>query len=478
LILGTFVGFGVEGIGARPNVREIKGSIANKIRASSSLALILISLLCLNWVAFKKDMVIDLSYLKLTKASESTKNLVSKLQSPLIIGASFSKSSTVLPYLKEYFEGLDSKNLQIDYFDKDFSPTMAEKYFISDNGDVVLAWEGKQTRFQIGDNIDTAKKNLRVLDSLFREQLIKVTSVKTAIYFTVNHGELTWAKGTSGGVDKLGLMETALLKQNVSLRPIDNLYLGVPADAKVVAIMGPSTAFNDVEIDALREFVEKGGRVLVALGKNTDDRLLNFLGDFNIQYNDTTLVHDEKFLSSNKEKSDRAYLVTTNFVNHPILKSFNRVLPKASLLLYQSGSFDLERKNNLWSSLGIVYSERGGFRDANSNFEADPDEKRATFPVYAVAESNTNGRLIAIANAAMFSDALIRNEGNKLLLLDTINWLTGKTEFSGTTGTEEDVLIRHDNQKDLAIFHGSIYLIPSLLIAVGFFVNRKLRNAA
>ena len=66
-----------------------------------------------------------------------------------------------------------------------------------------------------------------------------------------------------------------------------------------------------------------------------------------------------------------------------------------------------------------------------------------------------------------FSDAVFGNEANVMLFVDAIRWLGGEESFTGAISTTEDVKIEHTKQKDLVLFYGTIFVVPSLVLGAG-----------
>ena len=51
-----------------------------------------------------------------------------------------------------------------------------------------------------------------------------------------------------------------------------------------------------------------------------------------------------------------------------------------------------------------------------------------------------------------------------MLFIDAIRWLGGEESFTGAISTTEDVKIEHTKQKDLVLFYGTIFVVPSLVL--------------
>ena len=104
LILGSFYAIGVElgvsssGFGELADPQRVKRQGATWLR----IGMLVGTLVCLNYVAVKKNQAHDLSYLKTTLPGESTEALVSTSSKPVSIGAFFTRDSDVGPLVREY----------------------------------------------------------------------------------------------------------------------------------------------------------------------------------------------------------------------------------------------------------------------------------------------------------------------------------------------------------------------------------------
>lgn len=486
IVLGAFVGFGVEAAALRTEAFDGQDSISRRWRSSLSLGLLFIGLLGINYAANQRDISFDLSYLKTSRAGEASKKIVERLGKPVRVGIFFSKESEVLPLVREYFQSFPSGQLSLEYYDKDFNPTQAEEFRVARNGQIVLMEGETRQRFDIGDRMEEAKRNLRSLDSIFQKALLQLTSEPSIIYFTSTHGEMLWESG--GSLRTMALFEGMLRGQNFRARRLTALFQDVPPEAKILGIIGPTTGFTSQETEALSRYLARGGRLLLALdidkgerlsgALNTDDELPRFLDRIGLHYVTAPVAHDERFVTNSRQKSDRYFIYSNNFADHPATATLKANSDRLSMMSFRSGSWDVAPLAKDWSFTPLVRSITGSFRDANANLDADPSEKRDHYPLVVAGESASKAKVVVFADASVFSDTLMKVTGNQFAALDTMRWLSDRSEQAGAIESEEDVLIRHENSRDLLVFHGSIYFIPLLVLGFGLYVNRRKRRQA
>ncbi len=484
VIVGAFVALGIELPALRSLTFDGQKAVQRRLHSSLSLGLIFIGLLCLNYAANKKDIIFDMSYLKASKSGEASKKIVGHLNNPIRVGVFYSRESEVLPLVREYFQSLPPSQLKFEYYDKDFNPMQAEEFRIARNGQIVLMDGERRQRFETGDRMDEARRNLRTLDSAFQKALLQLTSEPSIIYFTATHGEMLWESGSP--LRTMATFEALLRSQNYRARRLTTLFQDVPAETKILAIMGPETGFAVEEMTALQRYIDRGGRILLALdidqsdqlpgSINADDELPKFLLRNGLRYDPTPLAHDERFVTNSRQKSDRYFIYSNNFVDHPAISTLKANSDRLSLMSFRSGSWALLAKPLDWAFKAIVLSISGSFLDTNRNFEADEAEARGNYPLVVAGETKAKAKLVAFADASIFSDTLMKVASNQLAAMDAVRWLSDRSEQAGSTESEEDVLIRHENSRELLLFHGSIYLIPLLVLLAGWYFNRRPRS--
>lgn len=483
LILGlSFVwGVGIELIASRK--RQYSGDDVNaRSKASLSLGFLLVTLISLNFVAKKTDLSFDASYLKTSQAGAASRASVARLKEPVRVGLFFSRESDVLPYIRDYFESFDKLPLKVEIFDKDINPTQAEEFRVARNGQIVLMLGEKRQRFEIGDKLDEAKRNLKTLDASFLKALLQLTSVPTTIYFTSTHGEMLWESGTP--VRSMAIFEEMLRGLNYRARRLTSLFQDVPPEAKVVGIIGPSSDFTDDEIKTLDRYLQGGGRLFIALDIDSQNEsgarsgqptLIQYLASLGIRYNTSAVAHDQKFVTLARDKSDRTFLYSNVFANHPSVATASLSPERMTFMSHRTGSFDLLPASD-WKSLAVVQSMNGSFRDANGNFDPDPNEKKASFPLVVAAESAKGARLVVYGDATSLSNTLMKVAANQLVAIDAMRWLSDRTEDAGAVANEEDVLIRQEKSRETLVFYGSIFLLPFFVLLAGFVVMRRTKS--
>ena len=139
------------------------------------------------------------------------------------------------------------------------------------------------------------------------------------LYALTGHGEpeVSDLETASG----FGAFAAALKDDNVELRP---LFLAtaptVPDDAAAVVLAGPVKPLIPHELEALRAYLSRGGRLLAMVNPGTEPGLGSLLADYRLALNDDMIVDQEEvaFLGARLGLDP----ILEDFPPHPITKGF------------------------------------------------------------------------------------------------------------------------------------------------------------
>lgn len=114
----------------------------------------------------------------------------------------------------------------------------------------------------------------------------------------------------------LGALKS-VLEQNegVEIRRLKTTGVrNIPLDCDVLMILGPSEPYTESEVALLRDYLERGGGLIVALQPRVKTGLEEFLLDYGVRVGDNTVLDPENYMAG-----DPKYLVVRDFsANHPL----------------------------------------------------------------------------------------------------------------------------------------------------------------
>src|SRR5438094_5932156 len=220
--------------------------------AAASVLVVLGILIAINYIGSKQNKRWDLTTSKQFSLSDQTRNVLSRLDSPMEVLV-FYKPDDLQSWhdrMREYEYA--SKKVTSQYIDPDKKPALARQNQIQQYNTVVFNYKGRTERVTSNSEQDLTNGIIKV-----------VTGKQRKVYFTQGHGE---RDATSQERDGYGGIGTALGRENYTVDKAVLAQTGaVPDDAAVVVVAGPKIDFFPAEIDALKKYLEKAGKLLLEL---------------------------------------------------------------------------------------------------------------------------------------------------------------------------------------------------------------------
>jgi hypothetical protein len=422
-----------------PESRRVRSAAT----AGLTLGLALVYGAFLVYAASGVKLDVDFSYFKTSRPSESTKQLAKSLSDPVRVVAFFPQVSEVRHEVARYLNELKASapKLQVDVQDRLLAPKLARELRATQDGAIVLSRGTTTQTIQIGTELDKAKAKLKTLDRDFQEQLTKIAKSRRTAYFTVGHGELNdsgKASGADGLVRSATVVRTLLQRQNYLVKDLglaQGLGREIPGDADVVMVLGPTEPFLTEEVAALRAYLERGGKLFLALDADafsTRDiqavveaahaspsaepsatppaapapaasasasaassaapaapppksigALNDLAGLVGLSFNADVLANEKQHVTARNDASDRTWIVTQNFSSHTSVSTLGRSATRSPVVLVGAGS--LEKSSGASTQIDFAMrAPAGTFGDRNRNFAFDRDgEKQTTYNVAA-----------------------------------------------------------------------------------------------
>jgi hypothetical protein len=464
------------------------------LRAALGISLALVFVFSANYVASERNVKKDFSYFRMARADEATKKIVEALDAPVQVYLFFPPANEVKEEVESYFSDLTrlSKHLQVVNYDHALHPAKARELNVSGNGVIVLARDTLKDQIGLPLELERARSQLRVLDQEVNKRLLSVTRKPRVAYFTQGHEERGF--DPSGDTDRRGTIKN--LKAIVTDQGFEPRELGlaqglgtdVPQDATVVLIIGPRKPFSSEEIGALTRYLDRHGRLFIALDPDADVTLAELLGPLGLKFTPVTLAHDTLYARSGYNDADRINLVSASFSSHVSVSTIGRLRGRAPVVMPGAGYLDKDDKD----AIGIVnvdftvHADHGTFADKNRDFQNQPDDEPRKAYELAAAVNRRNAsallpeeeaRAVVVADSDAFTDGLVSMfPGNAYLFLDALRWLGGEERFTGTISSEEDIPISHTRKQDIVWFYSTIFAAPALVLGLGFVMTRRGRR--
>ncbi|MCC7537190.1 MAG: Gldg family protein [Deltaproteobacteria bacterium] len=464
--------------------------------AGLTLALALVFLSAVNYVAFKRDEKWDLSYFKTTRPSDATLQMVRGLGQPIRIVLFWPEVNEVLAQVRPYFQELAAaagSKLTIDVRDHALAPELARRHQVRANGQVLLLrGEGESAqseRFDVGTDLEGARSNLRTLDGRFQRAFNKLARPARNLYLTAGHGERSnvGQAGDPTGA-RTSMLAELLRRNNIETQPLgmaQGLANRVPDNARAVAILGPRERFIEEENRALLDYVRGGGRLVVMVDPEADHGLESLLRGLGVRTMPGTLCSETNHVRREHTPGDVAFVYSNKFSVHPTVTAASRNASEVASIFVRGGAIERHPElSQIQPTPRIAFPLRSDddfWRDLNGNFRRDDDEPRQTLNMIAAVTvprsgSGEEGRAVVVGDGDFVTDQVIRNYGNALVFADVLQWLLGEERITASTTTEEDIPIEHSRGEDKLWFYGTTFAAPLPLLALAWWVAGRSRR--
>jgi ABC-type uncharacterized transport system involved in gliding motility auxiliary subunit len=273
---------------------------------------------------------------------------------------------------------------------------------------------------------------------------------------------------------------------------VDKLVLaqqnGVPADADVVVIAGPRTDLLAGEIDALKTYLAKGGKLLVMLDpviKAEDGQpvlLEGLLKDWGIEAGNDVVVDASGM--GRLIGADASIPVAANYPPHPITDGFNLLTayPLTRSMTPIEGGVNGHTAQPLVQTSKASWGETdlksllAGHPEQGSGDKAGPVTLAAAVsatPANPPATTDkdkkpTETRLVAFGDSDFAANGFLGVQGNRDLFLNTINWLAQQENLISIRPHDpEDRRITLTADQERRIFYLTVLIVPGLILLAG-----------
>jgi len=436
-------------------------------------------LAAINFLANRYTKSWDSTSNKQYSLADQTKKVVGGLKNDVTIN--YFDKATQFPQARDLLDRYSalSPKLKVNYYDPDKKPQIAKAAGVRSYGTIQV---------ESGTKKEEAK-------SLSEEEITGaiIRSLKTGernACFVTGSGERSLDDtGRSG----YSAVKDALERNNIKTRTVNLLTSGakptpeaagappaagkiaVPADCSVLVVAGPQHDYVQPETDAIKAFVEGGGKGLFMLdpplnmsSSQTEDivTLEAVLAGWGVTVN-KDLALDTSGIGQIFNLGPEVPLVTT-YESHPIVNQMKDVataFPLSRTLDVKNG--DKTTVEKLFTTSDNSYATT----DLKSgSIRIDPKKDRKGPLTLGAAGKYTGppeGRFVVVGSSLWPANNFIRFNGNRDLLLNMMNWLTADEDLiSIRPKAPEDRPLNISGQKLNSIFWLSVVIFP--LAVVGF----------
>lgn len=455
--------------------------------AAASILVVVGILMAINYLANRHNQRWDLTAAKQFSLSDQTKKVLQGLQKPVHVRV-FDRSDGFPRFRERLDDNQDaSKQVTVEYLDMERRPALANQFSVQTPGTVVLEYDGRTERVTSDGEQELTNGLIKV-----------VQGTQHKVYFVQGHGEHktddTDRRGYSTiaqslGSDNFGLASLVLPQQKE-----------IPADASVLIVAGPKTDFFPAEIDMLKAYLVRGGKILFML--DPPDRadapevtnVAALLKDWGIEIG-TNVVVDISGMGQ-LLGTDASVPVAAKYETHPITERFELITayPLArsvsAITSGVNGRFAQElvkTSASSWAETDIKELTTTGrvARDLDKGDKAGPvslaaavsapitdapptGSGQAADPAKTDDAPKPESRIAVFGDSDFVSNGYLGIPGNRDLFLNTVNWLAQQENLIAIRPKDpEDRRITLTADQQRRIMWITIFIIPGLILLAG-----------
>lgn len=273
----------------------------------------------------------------------------------------------------------------------------------------------------------------------------------------------------------------ALRNTNFDVREL-KLFAGepVPEECDVLIVAGPRDDYQDIEMAAVRLFLQNGGNLFLALGpdsmKGFEEEILPAYG---LALDSAFTCRDLSDLKGGADPENKLTLYVDDFseespITRPLKESgYTAVFRKAGSLMPMEGVGNTTVKDLVRSSFN-VWGDRHDFRKLGDCTFDSLTERMGQRVLGLSCQGRgpyADSRLVVFADTFFYTNEVAPRSGGLLLFTNTVNWLASREiqlEIGPKVPFESRAEIFPDDYSNIMIV--VILLIPGCAAVFGFLV--------
>lgn len=419
-----------------------------------------------NYIAFKNPKQWDVTAHKKNSLTDQSSRILRTLPNGLkfTIFSSRSEFTPIKALLDLYV--LDNASIEIDFVDIEVRPELVSKFGIEKSGTVLVQYSGKEQKV-------TALSELAITNAI-----VKVSRAKDpVVFYSTGHGELNLKNNENEGGTYLSQL---LVQGSYDLRLIKlSAYSELPNFVAALVIWGPKQGFHPIELEVIKNYIKRGGRLMVALDPNVENDkvkdLRKLLIELGVEIENNLVVDRLKHINGSNgsvpmlDRYNSEHPITKEFkgqVFFPLVSSVRKVDGAQGKLsvLAQSSLFPAS-----WAEMSLKEFVSGVI-----TYNQDEDIKGPLGLFAAWEGKGTAARMILSGNSTFVINTYKKFSKNYSLFINSLSWLVNEERlisFNLPVVNDEPVFISAPQLG--IIFYFSVLFAPLSLIIIAIVIYRR-----
>ena len=461
------------------------GKVLNQLSTGAYILLALAILVVINWFTHRNNQRLDLTPSQKYSLSLQTKRVLETLEQ---------EDREVDLYVFDREQNLSRHRQLLDIYSSispgvtthlinpDKKPALAQQMEIERYGTLVATMDNR--RQEATDTTEEAITNTLI-------QLLK--GGERTVCFLKAHGERDIEEsGRTGFSQVKDMLEGGNYKvRSISL--LEGTEITVPEDCTLVVVAGPKNDYLKGEIEAVRSYIEKGGRGLFMLDPQEIPSLTGLLEAWNVTVQDTLVVDPNPV--ARLFGADELMPLVQRYESHVIVRDLQNVatlFPLTRTLeiasdskegihvepLFKSSEQSLAAANPrsgqpiqvrkgedpqgpfTLGAAGTIENPQTGNEDTGGNGRPETSE-----------EAKAEGRFVVVGTSTFAANSMINFGGNRDLFLNVVNWLSRDEDLISIRPKPPDTQrldLNEAQMRNIRIL--TLFLVPVFILGAGFSV--------
>jgi ABC-type uncharacterized transport system involved in gliding motility auxiliary subunit len=367
-----------------------------------------------------------------------------------------------------------SPKVKVEYVDPDKEPQRARAAGVRNFGTAIV---------RLGDKKEEAKSMTEegITGAFIRD----LKSNSRTVCFVTGSGEHQIDDSDREGFSQF---KQLLAKDDYETKAVDLLQKPeVPSDCTTLVVAGPTRNYVQPAVDALKKYVEGGGRAFFMLdpplkmGRSDiadNDALTSLLQSWGVTV-DKDLILDLSPVGQIFGLGPQVALVSS-YSSQPIVSEIKRTatgFPLARSIQIKNG--DKTNVEKLFDSSTSSLATTNLSSDRVS--VQDPKNKKgpltlAAAGTYNTGKQNSQGRFVVVGSSGWVANRFITFEGNGDLALNAVNWLASDEDLiSIRPKAPENRRVTMTGRQFNAVLVTTQFILPLIVVVAGFGVWWKRR---
>ena len=329
-----------------------------------------------------------------------------------------------------------SRKVHVEYEDVDKKPQLAREAGIKSYGTTLVQIGAKREEAKSTSEEDITGAFIRALKSGAR-----------TVCFVSGSGEHQIDDSDRSGYSRV---RDLLVKDEYNSESISLLQKAeVPAKCTVLVVAGPTGDYQQPSVDAIKKYVQEGGRALFLLdpplkmgrsGIADNDALASLLQSWGVTL-DKDLILDLNPIGQLAGLGPQVALVT-RYERHAIVKDLKGSATGFPLVRsMEAKSSDKTTVEKLFdSSESSLATTKLNSPEVDPN---DPKNKKGPLTIavagsYRTGKEKSEGRFVVVGSSAWAANSFISFNGNRDLAMNTVNWLASDEDLISIRPKDRD----------------------------------------